>query len=251
MWTQTLIATLATGLLPILIVAVGKFFFLTRAGGSNDRSRKIQNYVASFCAGALLNDVFVHLLDSDHDHGHGHSHAHHQPGRYFHLALLAGFATSFAFDLFPVHNCHSTSSANTKKHAHTHTHVSISTQLAGLLHCVTDGLTIAAAFMKSDQAGYATCHAMLLHEIPHRLRDLLVLQLSPLQLAAQLGCALVGAAAAIRLGERFSEAMELSLPFSAGGFVYLAAASMIPEVRDGPGKPIVKVACFIVGLLVV
>ena len=248
MRTIALIATLSTGLAPILCVYFAKAL-LSRFGGRE--AGKIQSFVSSFCAGALLSDVFGHLISGADDHSHGHGHSHSHSHGHSHLAIMAGFAVSFAFDLFPFgHSCHSShhQSKSHAKHQHRHS-ASLSTQLATLIHCFTDGLTIAAAFLKSEELGFSTCYAMLLHEIPHRLRDLLVLKVSALQLASQLSCALVAAALTLQFGAKWGEAVELLLPFSAGGFVYLAASSMIPEVREGPGSPLLKLICFSIGIL--
>lgn len=245
MWTLPLIASLATGLIPILFIFLGKVI-LQSFGGKE--TGKIQSFVSSFCAGALLSDVFGHLLSSDHSHSHGHENHEHSHGNSITLVVFAGFAASFAFDLFPVsgHSCHSHSPKKGKKHQH-----SSSLQLASLIHCFTDGLTISAAFLKSQVIGYSTCYAMLLHEIPHRLRDLLVLKLSPLQLATQLSCSLLAASITLSFGTHFGSTVDLLLPFSAGGFIYLAASSMVPVVREGPGSPLIKFICFSVGILLI
>jgi zinc transporter ZupT len=79
----------------------------------------------------------------------------------------------------------------------------------------------------------------------------LVLRLSGLQLAAQLSCAMVAAMLTLCLGDRFGKVVEWLLPFSVGGFVYLAASSMVPEVREGAGNPLIKFICFTIGILLI
>eukprot|EP01128_Nolandella_sp_AFSM9_P011774 TRINITY_DN8699_c0_g1_i1.p1 TRINITY_DN8699_c0_g1~~TRINITY_DN8699_c0_g1_i1.p1 ORF type:complete len:400 (+),score=85.52 TRINITY_DN8699_c0_g1_i1:79-1200(+) len=105
-------------------------------------------------------------------------------------------------------------------------------------HNVTDGLAIAASYLVSKQAGYGTTIAILFHEIPHEIGDLAILaqsgytkkQVMGVQLLTGLG-ALVGTFIGLAVGEVTT--VGWILPFTAGGFIYISVADVIPQLFVG------------------
>ncbi|XP_044162029.1 zinc transporter SLC39A7 [Bufo gargarizans] len=108
---------------------------------------------------------------------------------------------------------------------------------ADFTHNFTDGLAIGASFLVSSNVGIVTTITILLHEVPHEIGDFAILVQSGctkrkammLQLSTALG-ALAGTACSL-LAEGIGEAATLwILPFTAGGFIYIATVSVIPEL---------------------
>jgi len=105
------------------------------------------------------------------------------------------------------------------------------------LHNFIDGAIIAASFLSSTSVGLATSLAVVLHEIPQEIGDFAVLIDSGFSrqkaiifnfafaLSAILGAVLV-------LGvNQVSELSHLLIPFTAGGFIYVAASGLVPQLH--------------------
>jgi zinc transporter 7 len=112
---------------------------------------------------------------------------------------------------------------------------------ADCFHNFTDGLAIGASFLAGDTIGIVTTGTILLHEVPHEIGDYAILiqsGVSPqraimLQLLTAVG-ALTGCIVSLLLGSgSVAIASKLILPFTAGGFIYIATVSVIPELLEG------------------
>lgn len=107
-----------------------------------------------------------------------------------------------------------------------------------LVHNAIDGMVIAASFMVSIALGISTALAIFLHEIPHELGDfgifvqggLSTRRAALLNFASALG-AYGGAIAMLMAGHRVASVSNYVMPFAAGNFLYIAAATLIPELR--------------------
>ncbi|OCT66157.1 zinc transporter SLC39A7 isoform X2 [Xenopus laevis] len=186
----------------------------------------------------LVVEKFVRHLKGE--HGHGHSHAAKES--------LADDATEKEEEKDPGkdgvrHRKKGNSTAqkgkNSKKEA-VQSEMTVSGYLnlaADFTHNFTDGLAIGASFLVSSNVGIVTTITILLHEVPHEIGDFAILVQSGctkrkammLQLSTALG-ALAGTACSL-LAEGIGEAATLwILPFTAGGFIYIATVSVIPEL---------------------
>ncbi|XP_044751507.1 protein catecholamines up [Coccinella septempunctata] len=111
---------------------------------------------------------------------------------------------------------------------------------ADFSHNFTDGLAIGSSYLAGNTIGIVTTITILLHEVPHEIGDFAILLQSGvsrrnamlLQLITALG-ALCGTAISL-LAQNSQGAMAASwiLPFTAGGFIYIALVSVIPELLD-------------------
>lgn len=106
------------------------------------------------------------------------------------------------------------------------------------LHNFIDGMLIASAWMVGGtQAGIATTIAIALHEGPQEFGDFAVLlhagfsvkKAVLLNLLTALS-ALLGAGLVLAMGEDHGLAQVL-VPVAAGGFLYIACADLVPEIR--------------------
>ncbi|EFN71253.1 Zinc transporter SLC39A7 [Camponotus floridanus] len=108
---------------------------------------------------------------------------------------------------------------------------------ADFLHNFTDGLAIGASYMAGNNTGYLTTVTILLHEIPHEIGDFAILVQSGvskrkammMQLITAIG-ALLGTFVSLLTEGMGDLATQWILPFTAGGFIYIAAVSVIPEL---------------------
>lgn len=110
--------------------------------------------------------------------------------------------------------------------------------IADFLHNFTDGLAIGATFAAGKSMGTITAVTIFMHEIPHEIGDYAILiqagykrsSAIGLQLVTAIG-ALIGTAVGLYYGE-LEHATQLILPVTAGGFIYIATVSMIPELLE-------------------
>ena len=110
----------------------------------------------------------------------------------------------------------------------------------------THGLAIATSYVANPAVGLLTTLAILCHEIPHEIGDFAILLNSGFNLKeaakAQVTTAcggLVGVVAGLT-AEHLSNASEWLLPFTAGGFLYIALISIVPDLLQDSAKINVK-----------
>uniref|UniRef100_A0A7E4ZXE6 Zip-domain-containing protein n=1 Tax=Panagrellus redivivus TaxID=6233 RepID=A0A7E4ZXE6_PANRE len=114
---------------------------------------------------------------------------------------------------------------------------------ADFMHNFTDGLAIGASFIAGSTVGLVTTVTVLFHEVPHEIGDFAILIQSGYskkramftQLLTALG-ALFGCVISLWSvdASALAEAAQSSwvLPFTAGGFIYIATVSVLPELLE-------------------
>lgn len=128
---------------------------------------------------------------------------------------------------------------------------------ADCFHNFTDGLAIGASFLAGESIGIITTLTILLHEVPHEIGDFAILIQSgvprnkaiALQALTAVG-ALTGCVVSLLLGGATEQAASLTLPFTAGGFIYIATVSVIPELLEGSSfkQSVMEVAALLMGV---
>ncbi|XP_065316089.1 zinc transporter Slc39a7-like isoform X2 [Gordionus sp. m RMFG-2023] len=111
--------------------------------------------------------------------------------------------------------------------------------VADFAHNFTDGLAISASFIAGSSVGILATTTILLHEVPHEIGDYAILIQSGcskkkailLQFLTAVG-ALTGTVLGLASKHYFHSFMSTSwiLPFTAGGFIYIAAVTILPEL---------------------
>lgn len=107
------------------------------------------------------------------------------------------------------------------------------------IHNFMDGALIAASYLSSPTLGVSTTLAVICHELPQELGDLGVLLHAGLGVRravalnlASAGTAVAGAVTTLLAGEAAGrQVSDVLVPLAAGGFVYLAAAELMPELQ--------------------
>ncbi|KAG7311475.1 hypothetical protein JYU34_002517 [Plutella xylostella] len=266
LYVKALSSTLFISILPFFIL------FFIPIDGSVEK-QPLLKILLSFASGGLLGDAFLHLIphalmSSSGEHGHSHSHSHshgagdeaaHEPHDVtVGLGVLGGIIAFLVVEktvrLFDGGHGHSHSGDKKKsddKLKKKGKDKKQEIQIAGYLnlaadftHNFTDGLAIGASFIAGQNIGYITTVTILLHEIPHEIGDFAILVKSGcsrgkammLQLVTAFG-AFSGTFISIYLqGSGEGLVSRLVLPFTAGGFIYIATVSVIPELLEGSNK---------------
>jgi zinc transporter 7 len=128
---------------------------------------------------------------------------------------------------------------------------------ADMTHNFTDGLAIASSFLVSTPVGVTTTVAVLVHEIPHEIGDFAILlqsgfsrrQAMAAQFATAVG-AFLGCLLGVLLEHGLGNTTHYILPFTAGGFIYIATVDVLPDLlQDSSFKQTFKeVFAFLVGV---
>lgn len=128
------------------------------------------------------------------------------------------------------------------------------------IHNFFDGVAIAAGFLVGMPLGIITTVAVIMHEIPQELADFGVLLhagFTPRQgllfnfLSAL--TAMAGVAVTFALESSVGGLEAVFLPIAAGGFLYIAAADLIPELKheENPRQSLVQLVPFTLGILMI
>jgi zinc and cadmium transporter len=207
---------------------------------------KILPSLVAFSAGALLGSAFLHLIPEAIRRGGA------EELRLFEifLYLILGFCVFFVLEQFIGWHHH---------HETRHPEIASFSYLILIsdgLHNFIDGLFIAGSFLADFQIGIITGLAIILHEIPQEIGDFGVLIFGGLKKSKALFLNFLSALAAISGGvigylllEKVGAGILFLLPFTAGGFIYIAAADLIPQIRQGR-KPVVNFLTFLAGIII-
>ena len=106
------------------------------------------------------------------------------------------------------------------------------------VHCFGDGMLIASAFMADMRLGAIAALAVLVHEVPHHMGDLMVLHAgSSNKRMALVKVSLAGAVTAIGgvlgfwLVEQLRDWLPYFLVMASSSFIYVALADLIPQLQ--------------------
>lgn len=184
--------------------------------------KRILILLVGFSAGALAGGAFLHLLPEALEEL--------QAGAVFRYAL-AGFALFFLMErILHWRHCH-----EGKCDIHAFTYLNL---FGDGLHNFIDGLVIAASFISGIPLGIATSIAVASHEVPQEIGDFGVLVYGGFPVNKALFYNLLSALTAVLggvIGYYLSTVISglalVLLPITAGGFIYIAASDLIPELH--------------------
>ncbi|MEM2901221.1 MAG: ZIP family metal transporter [Candidatus Bathyarchaeia archaeon] len=197
--------------------------------------------LVGFSAGALIGGAFLHLLPEALTNSDS------VPTF---LYLIVGFTIFFLLEkILYWRHCH-----DGKCPIHMFTYLNL---IGDGVHNFLDGLIISVSFLTSLPLGLASTFAVAAHEIPQELGDFGVLVYGGFtKLKALLYnfssalTAIAGALMGYFLNTYVEDVTSPLIPFAAGGFLYIAASDLIPELHKQPDfkKSISSFTLFLVGL---
>lgn len=210
-------ATVGVGLISL----IGLLMFAARVN-----QKKISFYLISLASGTLLGSAFLHLIPASLE-------------RNPHQALFAiSIGVFFFFSLEKL---------LIWRHCHLHQHLEdqMRTTAANMvlisdaIHNLIDGVIIATSFMADVSIGMSVTVAIILHEIPQELGDFAILihggfplKRAILANAMTATAAVVGALITYAFVEASPILQSVLLPVTAGGFLYIALADLIPQLHE-------------------
>ncbi len=233
-----LIGTLVAGIGSVWLAALLSFGLLAR----------YTQHMLSLAAGALMATAFMHLLPEAFESQAG--------AKDLFMTLLMGLVFFFLLDKAELwhhghehhhHHGHDNDNDNGHDHdhdnGHHHHHAapkpgSWAVLTGDSVHCFGDGILIASAFMADMRLGAIASLAVLVHEIPHHMGDLMVLRgSSGDRRMAVIKVSLAGAVTAIGgvlgywLVDQLREYLPYFLVIASSSFIYVALADLIPQLQ--------------------
>ncbi len=202
---------------------------------------RILMLLVALSAGSLMGGAFIHLLPEAVEVL--------EPMVAFGIVLFSFVCFFFIEKLLYWRHCH-------KGHCDVHT-FGYMNLIGDGVHNFIDGLIIAATFMTSIPLGIATTLTIAFHEIPQEIGDFGVLLYSGFDRKKALmanflvACiAILGGVVGYFLSMYIDNFVSYLLPFAAGGFIYIAASDLMPEIRKEQSlkKTIASFGMFLVGI---
>ncbi|MEM5829837.1 MAG: ZIP family metal transporter [Candidatus Aenigmatarchaeota archaeon] len=201
---------------------------------------KILLVLVSFSAGVLMGSSFFHLIIESSEF---------LTYQDISLFTLLGFMSFFLLEnVILWHHCH-----RAKCKTHSFGYVNL---VGDSIHNFIDGLIIATSFLSSLKLGLVTSLAVILHEIPQEIGDFGILIYAGFNKKKAIVLNFLSALIAVLGGLvgcflPFECMLKLLPPFVAGGFIYIAASDLIPEIRERrkAKKSLVEFGIFLFGIL--
>jgi len=198
---------------------------------------KISHFLSSFAAGTLLATAFFHLLPEA---------SHEAEGTDINVFLwaLIGIIVFFIIEQF-LHWFH--------HHSYHHTNVDEAELkkmrrvpllvIGDTLHNFIDGIVIASSFLVSIPLGITTALSVAAHEIPQEIGDFGLMIHAGLSKKKVIFMNILSASAAIvsavityLIGDIFQGFHPIMLSLTAGFFIYLSLADIVPEIHQEENK---------------
>jgi len=182
--------------------------------------KRISMALVGFASGSLIGGAFIHLLPESLE----------ETGQTVFYYVIIGIVFFFIMEKFLYwRHCH-----EEKCPVHTFAYLNL---IGDGIHNFIDGMLIAASFILSYDLGVATTLAVIFHEIPQEIGDFGVLIYGGFTkrkaLAYNFVSALTAIAGALIIYYlAYIQGIEHFLvPFAAGGFIYIAATDLMPELH--------------------
>jgi zinc and cadmium transporter len=203
---------------------------------------KILVLLIGFAAGGLIGGAFLHLMPEALEQ---------TESRAVFSYLILGFISFFILEKY-LHwrHCHKGVCK-----IHTFTYMNL---IGDGIHNFTDGLVIGTSFIVSVKFGIITTLMIILHEVPQEIGDFAILVYGGFSkfkalyynFVIALTC-ILGTVVGYLISVNIKEFSGFLLPFTAGGFVYIAACDLVPELHKQPElkESALSMLAFICGIL--
>jgi zinc and cadmium transporter len=207
---------------------------------SEEKLKKVLLPLVALAAGTLLGGALLHMIPAAVEKSDN------QLSIY--LWILIGFTMFLALEQFlQWHHCHRAPSE--------HRPLTYLILIADGLHNLIGGLAVAGAFLIDVKVGISTWIAAAAHEVPQELGDFGILVHGGWKKGKALLYNLLSAltfllGGLVAYGASFTFDVTFLLPFAAGNFIYIAAADLIPEIKqhEDARANVVHFLAFLAGL---
>lgn len=199
------------------------------------------SFLVSLSAGALMGGAFLHLLPEASEMI--------ESEISFSAALIAFILFFFMEKIFHWRHCH-------EKECPVHSFGYINL-IGDALHNFIDGLVIAGAFVVDLKLGLATTLAVAFHEIPQEIGDFGVLLYAGFEKKKALILnylvalfVVFGGVIGYLVSSSLNGVIPYLLSFAAGGFIYIGASDLMPEIRKETNlyRSIISFVVFVAGV---
>lgn len=230
-------------LISAFIIAIISIIGIITLSLSDKLVQKALLLLVSLSAGTLIGGAFLHLIPAAFEGVENLI----IPSTY----ILTGFGLFFIMEkVLRWHHCH-------KFDCDVHQHLGQINIIGDSVHNFIDGLVIVSAFSVSPAMGISVALAIAMHEIPQEIGDYGVLRYSGwaknkalfYNFMAALAV-VVGVVLGYFLISKIGGIIAFLLPFAAGGFIYIAASDLVPELHKETnlGKSLLSFLVFLLGL---
>lgn len=230
-------------ILATIVVSLLSFIGIVTLSLKEKKLNKILLFLIGLSAGTLMGGAFLHLLPEATEEN---------TGLDVFILVLVGFITFFIIEkVLHWRHCH-----KGECDVHTFTYMNL---IGDSIHNFIDGLIIAASFITSVPLGITTTIAISTHEIPQEIGDFGVLiyggfsKKKALLLNFLIALtAVLGGLTGYLISNLIDNMVLYILPFAAGGFIYIAATDLIPEIKKelNMKKYMATLLVFILGILI-
>lgn len=188
---------------------------------SEKRLKDILLLLVGLSGGALIGGAFLHLLPEAIEEST-------ESSSVF-MATIAGLLIFFLLEKLMWRHCHERDCP-----IHTFAYLNL---IGDGVHNFIDGLIIAASFLADVRLGFAATIAVAAHEIPQELGDFGVIVYGGIKPKRALMFNFITALTCVGGGlfgyvlGGIGTIQEILVPIAAGGFLYIAASDLIPELH--------------------
>jgi len=230
---------LITILASVTIVSMVSFIGLLFVGMKEGVLGRVLMVLVGFASGSMIGAAFFDLIPEAVETGSN-----------VWLFIVTGIMFFFVMEKFLYwRHCHD---ENCQVHSFAYLNL-----IGDGVHNFVDGALIAGSFLISASLGFTTTLAVVFHEIPQELGDFGVLVFGGFARKKALtynflsaATAVVGALTTYALSSQVQSLPALLVPFAAGGFIYVAATDLMPELhkRTQPRDSLVQLLTLLAGI---
>lgn len=211
---------------------------------NEQRLRSVLFVLVSLAVGAMFGDAFIHLLPESFQKSADTL----MPS----MSVLAGILGFFILEKFLRWRHQHTLESNNRIHPLGYLNL-----IADGVHNLIDGMMIGASYLISLPLGIATTLAVVFHEIPQEIGDFGILLHAGFTKKRALFFnfmsaifAMLGTTIALLVGSSLESFSSVMLPFTAGGFIYIAGSDLLPELQKElePAKSTVQLLAMAGGI---
>jgi len=224
----------------VLVVSLVSFIGLLFVGMKEGVLGRLLMVLVAFASGSMIGAAFFDLIPEAVETGSN-----------VWLFIVTGIMFFFVMEKFLYwRHCHD---ENCQVHSFAYLNL-----IGDGVHNFVDGALIAGSFLISSSLGFTTTLAVVFHEIPQELGDYGVLVYGGLARKKALtynflsaATAFVGALTAYALSSQVQGLPGLLVPFAAGGFIYIAATDLMPELhkRTQPRDSLIQLSTLLAGIV--